>query len=96
MQEEFGCVSDDVVCMIVECFNIFCVDIYGVCSFYGDFSCQVDKLKFKFCCVEVCQVVGSEELVCCFFDKGIVSEIIYCLGNCVLGFVVMIGECLIG
>lgn len=99
IQDKIGYILVDVVLMIVGELNVLCVEVYGVILFYY-FFCQelVGCYVVQVCCVEVCQVCGSEVLVeyvqnvlgCGFYEISVdgqfMLELVYCLGQCVIGF----------
>lgn len=109
VQEVFGYVFEGVVLFIVCEFNLLCVDVYGVVSFYYFFCIWLlGKCIVYLCCVELCQLMGvvvlemyvKQWLGIDFYeimDDGVIMfELVYCLGNCVCLLVMLVDEELYG
>jgi formate dehydrogenase subunit gamma len=89
VQSAFGCVNDESIRCIAEALNLTRAEVYGVVSFYHDFT-QVrdDRPIFKSCVAEACKARGGDAV----FEAAVASagsrvrvEKIYCLGLCSVG-----------
>lgn len=98
IQAEFGYVDPSVVPIIADELNLSRADVYGVISFYHDFT---DKPRagtvVRICRAEACQAVGAEQLVehaktslgtdigSTSPDRSVSLGQVFCFGNCALG-----------
>ncbi len=87
IQAEFGHVSEDAIRTIASALNLTRAEVYGVVSFYHDFTAQPKVAKIKLCRAEACQARGVSSLKA---DDAKV-EAIYCLGLCSVGPAAMVG-----
>lgn len=107
VQLDHGCVPDGALQPIADALNISRADVYGVVSFYHDFTAVPDgRHVLKVCRAESCQANGSEALAAhaeqalgvafgvTTADGEFTLKPVYCLGNCALGPSVLVGETL--
>ena len=98
VQQEFGCVSSDVIPIIAHELNLSRADVHGVASFYRDFRKQpAGASTVRVCRAEACQAVGGRELASAAqsqlgiafgqttADGEFTLDEVFCLGNCALG-----------
>jgi formate dehydrogenase subunit gamma len=109
VQAEFGYVDPDTIPVIAHELNLSRADIYGVVTFYKDFTQEPPgRTTVRICRAEACQAVGSEALARhaearlgvgfgeTTADRDVSLESVYCLGNCALGPSVQVGARLHG
>ncbi|TNC26550.1 formate dehydrogenase subunit gamma [Amycolatopsis alkalitolerans] len=98
IQDEFGCVDQEVVPLLADELNISRAEVHGVVSFYSDFRSEpAGRTGVRLCRAEACQSVGAERLVAhaeqvlgikvgqTTPDGSITLGQVFCLGNCALG-----------
>jgi len=97
VQGRDGCIGDEAMRTIAEALNISRAEVYGVVSFYEDFTLEPRAPgTVKLCRAEACQAVGSDQLAAACNESGVPHETVYCLGNCALGPVAMVDGRLVG
>lgn len=94
VQKAFGHVSEDAMREIASALNLTRAEVYGVVSFYHDFSKEAEaRPVLKLCRAEACKARGVEALVPIADNQSRVKvEAIYCLGLCAVGPSAMVGE----
>jgi formate dehydrogenase subunit gamma len=98
LQAEFGYVDRAVVPILADELNLSRADVYGVISFYHDFTEEPRAgTVVRICRAEACQAVGAETLAehataslgtdigGTSADRGVSLGQVFCFGNCALG-----------
>lgn len=109
VQEEFGCVTAEVIPLIAAELNLSRAEVHGVASFYRDFrSSRGGATTVRICRAEACQSVGGRELAAAAqeqlglkfgetsTDQSVTLDEVFCLGNCALGPAVQINDVMHG
>lgn len=95
LQEDLGCVPEEVVPVLAEALNLSRAEVHGVVTFYHDFRREpAGRHVLKLCRAEACQSMGSDALcahvegrlgIACgntSADGRVTFEPVYCLGLC--------------
>ncbi len=95
IQEEFGCVPQEVIPVIAAELNLSRAEVYGVVSFYHDYRKHpAGRHVLKVCQAESCQSMGSDAVAARLKqalgidfhqttpDGAVTLEPVYCLGLC--------------
>lgn len=95
LQEEFGCVPEDVVPMVAAALNLTRAEMHGIVTFYHDFRREPPgRHVLKLCRAEACQSMGGDALAArarerlrigwgeTASDGSLTLEPVYCLGLC--------------
>lgn len=87
VQAEFGHVSESAMREIAALLNLTRAEVYGVVSFYHDFTAAPDpRPAIKLCRAEACQARGVDGLAAAMARQTKVRiEPVYCLGLCSVG-----------
>ena len=63
LQEQFGCVPEDVVPIVAEPLNLTRAEMHGIVTFYHDFRREPPgRHVLKLCRAEACQSMGGDAL----------------------------------
>jgi len=93
VQARLGHVPEGCVEAIAGHFNLTRADVWGVVTFYSDFSTTPGaRHRIEICRAEACQALGARELVAHASRGCLALDAVYCLGNCACGPSVRIGE----
>jgi formate dehydrogenase subunit gamma len=92
VQAIFGHINDDAIREIAAALNLTRAEVYGVVSFYHDFSTTYDpRPVIKLCRAEACQARGVDALVTSLaMPDRVRIEPVYCLGLCAVGPAAMV------
>lgn len=95
LQEEFGYVPKEALPLVADALNISRAEIYGVATFYHDFTFEPrGRHALTLCRAEACQAMGGNALAAqakarlgvdfgkTTADGGVTLEEVYCLGFC--------------
>jgi len=98
VQHAFGCVSPQAQEAIAKALNLSRAEVYGVVSFYHDFTEAADPRPcVQLCRAEACQARGSEALIeaaqAAAGSRVRLSKV-YCLGLCSVGPAARVGDAL--
>ncbi len=98
LQAEFGYLDEAALPIIADELNLSRADVYGVVTFYHDFTRAPRGARMvRICRAEACQAVGAERLaehakrrLDLDFgettpDRAVTLEQVFCFGNCALG-----------
>jgi formate dehydrogenase subunit gamma len=109
VQDDVGYIPPDAVQVIAHALNLSRAEVYGVISFYHDFSEEPrGRHHVRLCRAEACQSMGAEALVqhaCTRLgvalhgttaDGAVTLDPVYCLGNCALSPAMLIDADLYG
>ena len=94
VQAAFGHVSEEAIRAIAHAVNLSRAEVFGVVSFYHDFTLEPDpRPVIKLCRAEACQARGVEALVAALEPRDRVRvESVYCLGLCSVGPNALVGD----
>lgn len=95
VQSAFRHVPREAIPVIAKALNLSRAEVYGVVSFYGDFTeSPIGRRHLKLCRAEACQARGGRELACAVLsrlklawdetnaDGSLTVSSVYCLGLC--------------
>lgn len=95
VQKRFGHVPEQAIVAIAEALNLTRAEVFGVKSFYHDFtSAPVGRHRIKVCRAEACQAAGGRDVADRLkaalgldwhetsADGAVTLEPVYCLGLC--------------
>ena len=87
IQADYGHVSEAAIREIAQLLNLTRAEVYGVVSFYHDFSATPDpRPVIKLCRAEACQARGVEALLpAAHGQERVRIDPVYCLGLCAIG-----------
>lgn len=95
VQAAFGHISEDMIRSIATALNLTRAEVFGVVSFYHDFTMTPDpRPVIKLCRAEACQARGVDALVAgaeAHAGKRVKIASVYCLGLCSVGPAALIG-----
>jgi len=93
---EFGCIDEAAMRTIADALNLSRAEVYGVVSFYHDFSpTPDDRPEVQICRAEACQARGVEALMReaqRVAGDRVRLKSVYCLGLCSVGPNARVGE----
>jgi formate dehydrogenase subunit gamma len=96
VQRGFGCVSPQAQQQIAKALNLSRAEVYGVVSFYHDFTEEADARPcVQLCRAEACQARGVEALVAAAETAAgarVRLATVYCLGLCSVGPAARVGD----
>ena len=98
VQRAFGCVSAQAQQVIAKALGLSRAEVYGVVSFYHDFTQTPDPRPcVELCRAEACQARGVEALVSAAQTAAgdrVKLATVYCLGLCSVGPTARVGDTL--
>ena len=94
IQQTHQHISEEALSTVADAFNVSRAEVYGVVTFYEDFTLAPRGRCVDICNAEACQALGSAALLAgarqVDADKRIRE--VFCLGNCAVGPNIRIGH----
>jgi formate dehydrogenase subunit gamma len=99
IHNKHGHIPADAIGLVAEALNVSRAEVFGVVSFYDDFSTVLKAARVEICAAEACQALGCRSLLAeagAALEPNVVVEEVFCLGNCAAGPSARIADKILG